>query len=422
MKKIYLLTMLAAGLLFSGCSKENPFDGGESGEGKVMKSALDMSVAESNVRKNVTTRSENEYSLDNFMLSFVKDGQSIATKSVLYGEMPEVITLPVGTYTVTAVLGENRDAEWENPYFIGKSTAFEVSAYEITSYIEPIECELQNIKATVEFASSLREAIGDDAYVEIKVGSSNGLKYTANEVDAGKAGYFRHTEETTLVAVFHGTIDGANVVETKSYSNIAKGCWYHLTFKLHGGDVEGSGDADGNIVVDASVDVVDINADINVADDDPLDDGERPEDGGESGSDPIPGDNAPEFEAVTPGLVFDTPFHVTLDSSCKFKINSSAEGGFTVLTCDIISEDLTPEELSGMGIPAHLDLINTAPDVASALGGLGFPVNVGGQKSVTFDLTPFMGMMGVFGNHQHEFKISVTDANGTTTKSLILQF
>lgn len=423
MKNKYMLSILTAGLILTGCNKENPFDGENSAEGKLYKSSLDMSVTDNNIQVNMPTRAGG-YNLNDFQVSFIKDGSSIATKTYTYGEMPEVVTLPVGLYTAKAILGEDREAEWENPYFVGTSSQFEVSAYEITSYIDPIECELHNVKATIEFAPSLANVMSADSYVEVKVGSNSGLNFTKAESDNGKAGYFRHTDETTLVATFHGSIDGARVVETKTYTGVAKGRWYKLTFKLHEGSGDSSGDIEGGVVIDGSVNVIDVNADVNVGDDEPLDDSGRPEwNPGGGGDDPEPNTGeAPEFVAVTPGLVFDTPYHVTGDSSCEFKIVSTAEGGFTEMTCDIISPDLTPEELAGFGIPAHLDLVNTPADVAETLGGLGFPVNVGGEKSVIFNLSPFMNLMVVFGNHQHEFKIAVTDANGTTVKSLILQF
>ena len=101
---------------------------------------------------------------------------------------------------------------------------------------------------------------------------------------------------------------------------------------------------------------------------------------------------------------------------------SKAVGGITAMTCDIISDDLNATELGNMGLIVPIDLVNTPADQADILAGLNFPTNVGGRKEVELDMTSFMGMMAIFGAHRHEVKISVTDANGTVTKSLILQF
>ena len=419
MKKIYILSLLAAGLIATGCSKEKPFGGESGGEGSVPKEALDMSVPDQNIQVNAPTRAD--INVDDFTVNFIREGATAATKSYRYGEMPNVVTLEQGTYKATASYGEDREAEWENPYYMGTSLPFEVRAYEITSYIDPIECALGNIKATIEFDPALAAAMSADSYVEVKVGDNNGLKYHLEEANAGKAGYFRHTDETTLVATFHGTVNGSTAVETKSYDGIQKGRWYKLTFKLHSGSGSGQGSIEGDILVDANVNVEDVNADVTVAYDEPLDDSERPNEGDDPNPPTPPTGEAPQIVSDC-SLAFDVVNNVDESTVCKFHITSSADSGFTYLTCDIISPDLTPEELGGMGLTSHIDLVNTPADMAETLTNLGFPVNIGGKKRADFDMTAFMGLMAVFGDHMHQFKLTVKDANGETVKTLKLQF
>lgn len=429
MKKIYLIPLLSAGLLMAGCSKEKGFDDEMSdGEGQVLKTALDMSTTSDQI---MVTRAEQDVDLSNFKINFIKKGETVAAKSYTYSEMPDVVTLKVGTYTATAELGQDLNAEWENPYFKGQSEEFDVEAYKITSFISPIECALMNIKATIAFDETLLAAMSSDSYVEVKVGDNPGLNFTSAEATSGKAGYFKHTNENTLVATFHGKVNGSDIVESKSYEGIAKGRWYKLTFKLHqnsGGDPTGG--ASGEIVVDASVTTEDVNADVTLEDDAPLDDSDRPNWGGGDDPEPPTPDNAPEIIAISQGMVFDTPWSVTAASECEFKIISHAEGGMQEFTCEIISQDLTPEELGSMNLPNVLDLVNEpAPDSKypnywNVLGNdpFNFPTNVGGQSEVIFKLSDFMGMMAVFGNHQHTFRFHVKDANGEVNKDLILQF
>lgn len=413
----------------AGCSKEKGFDGEMSDdEGQVLKTALDMSTTSDQI---MVTRAEQGVDLSNFKINFIKKGESVAAKSFTYSEMPDVVTLKVGTYTATAELGQDLNAEWENPYFKGQSEEFDIEAYQITSFISPIECALMNIKATIAFDETLLAAMSPDSYVEVKVGDNPGLNFTTAEATAGKAGYFKHTNENTLVATFHGKVNGSDIVESKSYEGIAKGRWYKLTFKLHqnsGGDPTGG--ASGEIVVDASVTTEDVNADVTLEDDAPLDDSDRPNWGGGDDPEPPTPDNAPEIIAISQGMVFDTPWSVTAASECEFKIISHAEGGMQEFTCEIISQDLTPEELGSMNLPNVLDLVNEpAPDSRypnywNVLGNdpFNFPTNVGGQSEVIFKLSDFMGMMAVFGNHQHTFRFHVKDANGEVNKDLILQF
>ena len=429
MKKIYLIPLLSAGLLMAGCSKEKGFEGEMSDdEGQVLKTALDMSTTSDQI---MVTRAEQGVDLSNFKINFIKKGETVTTKSYTYSEMPDVVTLKVGTYTATAELGQDLNAEWENPYFKGQSEEFDIEAYQITSFISPIECALMNIKATIAFDETLLAAMSPDSYVEVKVGDNPGLNFTTAEATSGKAGYFKHTNENTLVATFHGTVNGSEIVESKSYEGIDKGRWYKLTFKLHqnsGGDPTGG--ASGEIVVDASVTTEDVNADITLEDDEPLDDSDRPNWGGGDDPEPPTPDNAPEIIAISQGMVFDTPWSVTAASECEFKIISHAEGGMQEFTCEIISQDLTPEELGSMNLPNVLDLVNEpAPDSKypnywNVLGNdpFNFPTNVGGQSEVIFKLSDFMGMMAVFGNHQHTFRFHVKDANGEVNKDLILQF
>ena len=85
----------------------------------------------------------------------------------------------------------------------------------------------------------------------------------------------------------------------------------------------------------------------------------------------------------------------------------------------IDSEKLSPEELAGVGLAAKLDLVNPG-SLEGALSGLGFPVNVGGMKNVSFNITGFLPMLNALGEGTHNFILTVTDANGTTVKTLTL--
>lgn len=437
MKKIYQIALLAAVIMTTGCSKENPFDSDSNGEGKFLKSALavDMKVDETLREKMPQFRGTRaDVDLNEFNVVFKRQGDAAPTAKYKYSEMPEIVTLPAGTYTVTATCGEDRNAEWENPYFLGTSASFDVTAYEITSYIDPVECRLENIKVTIDFDPVLLSRMSPDSYVEVKVGDNEGLKYGTSEASAQKAGYFRHTSETSLVATFNGKIDGVATTETKSYVNVEKGNHYRVTFKLHDHNGTSTGDANADVMVDASVTVISVERNVDVVDEEKLlDDSERPseDNGGAGKEDPEPAaGEAPTITATAP-IVLDVDNVVDASSVIKLVANSTSAEGFTEFTCDIISNSLTPAELSGFGLSSHLDLVNTPSDMAVILAGdpddpesngLGFPVYVGGKKSVSIDMTPFVELLGGLGPDTHKFVLKVGDANGTTTKTLILVF
>lgn len=430
MKKSYIISLCAAALLTTACSKEDPFGPESYGEGQFLKSALAVDLnADGYEYRN--TRAEAD--VDDFTVIFNREGSAQPVAKYRYGDMPEIVTLPAGTYTCTATYGENRVAEWESPFFLGTSEEFEVKAYEITSYVEPIVCNLENIKVTIGFDDSLRSHMSDDSYVEVKVGSSSVLNFGLAEADAEKAGYFMHSDETTLVAVFHGKVDGSEIIETKSMNDIRKGSHYKITFKLHNGsDSDVSGSINGTLAVDASVEVIDVNRDIVIGEDDLLDDSERPsegEDNNPGGENPgNPGDGGDDTK-IAPTITAEAPVDLEIVndgnslSSCVLLIHSSAPGGITGMTCDIDSPKLTPEELGQLNLAQHIDLVNTPDSMQEGLRNLGFPVCVGGQKDVRFEISPlFIGMLGGLGAAEHHFTITVTDANGTCTKVLKIKY
>lgn len=420
MKNLYILPLCAAALFATGCSKEDPFDGNSGSEGKFLKAALAVDVkADAIERQKKHTRAE--ANLDDFNIVFTREGEAAPAAKFRYGEMPEVVALKAGTYTVTATCGEDRDAEWESPYYLGKSEAFEVVANEITSYVEPIECKLENVMVTVSFDPGLASRMSDDSYVEVKVGDNSGLNFSSVEAAAGKAGFFRHTAETTLVATFHGTVDGTSIVETKSLADIRKGYHYHITFKTHDTGGDATGDISSTVLVDGTVTTVDVARDVEIAEDEPLDDSERPTEGpGDDPNPPVVEKKAPEILGEG-SIKLDTPNHLTDGDACELKLVSYAEGGFTAVTCQIVSEALSEDLLSSMGLSQNLDLANTPASMAETLGNLGFPVNISGKNEATLNLTSFIGMLaGVASGQEQKFIITVTDANGSVTKTLIL--
>ncbi len=107
----------------------------------------------------------------------------------------------------------------------------------------------------------------------------------------------------------------------------------------------------------------------------------------------------------------------------EIKIGITTESAFSAFTVDIISENvLTPDELTGVGLTSHLDLINPGQYEAK-LQGLGFPTGAGitENKSLSFDITGFMSMLTLMNKAGNcDFRLTVTDASGTNTKTIQL--
>lgn len=96
----------------------------------------------------------------------------------------------------------------------------------------------------------------------------------------------------------------------------------------------------------------------------------------------------------------------------------NAPNGINSFTVTIDSPLLSPEELASIGLSSNLDLVNPG-SMASALSGLGFPVNIGGKTSVSFNISQFVPLLGALGSGTSNFHLTVTDSKGNTQTKTI---
>lgn len=425
-KNIY--SILGGLFLLTGCAAETPFQserGDKDGMGEFRKSALELDVISGEGINVITRAGEEDIDMAEFKIQFFKDGK--AEKTIKYGEMPDVVMLDPGVYRITARYNEDEDAKFNNPLFEGTSGEFSVTAGSITSDIDPIKCVLKNVKVSIIFDEELKKEVGEDGYIEVKLGSSGpGLKYYPTTTDVG---YFHIGSEKTLIATFHGSINGAEISETKSLQDVAAGTHYQVTFKLHNHITGNHGNATGTVSIDASVNYENIENNVTVKDVLLTDESERPKQDDPNNEDPEqPGNDDPVTPPATggPQVIAEAP--INLDewnenpSACVLKVLSQT--GITAFVVDIESGSLTPDELAGVGLAAHLDLVEgsdgNGTDLSGGLTGLGFPVkeNVLGQKDVTFNITNFMPLLAALGVGDHTFILKVTDESGTCEKEL----
>lgn len=122
---------------------------------------------------------------------------------------------------------------------------------------------------------------------------------------------------------------------------------------------------------------------------------------------------------------FDIDQPHTTQTGDEIDVDIKTASGIQAFVVSIISETLNEEVLAGVGLRPTFDLCNiTDPEELAALTSddIGFPVNddVKGQTSMTFSVTKFTGMLSAFPG-THQFKLAVTNAEGsTTTKTLQL--
>ena len=107
--------------------------------------------------------------------------------------------------------------------------------------------------------------------------------------------------------------------------------------------------------------------------------------------------------------------------TCDLKITAPAS--IVDFTVNIISNDLTDEELRGVGLAANFSLVNDSQYFAG-LGTLGFPVGeaVKGKTELNLSITTFLAILSSF-NGDHDFEMTVVDASGNVvTETIKLHF
>lgn len=445
---INIFAAIAVALIFAACSKEDPFPGpdGQSDFGQLLKTSLAPALENAEglaAFSRPGTRAEAP-SADQFTVDFIRNGEETPYISYLFGDMPEVVTLPVGDYTAVAYYGENNNAAWEEPYFKGE-TSFSIAKDKITEVEQPIVAKLANVRVSISFGATLMAEMSDDSKVTVKVGEVGSIDFTKADAQAGKSAYFAYVEgSNSLTATFSGTVQGYPATESKGYDDVKPGSHYAITFRLHDTGVDETGTVSGSFTVDASVEIVDLNRVVDGEDDEIIEDDlrpvegkdeEDPDQGGNGGDDPVVNPTPSILPSAAPDGMYSVKFdewndivyenfEVTTPLYAAFNISSTAEGGFQNVSVKIISEKLNKDELKKLELTDEFDLADSKDSVYwASLAGLGFPTDIKGQSYAEFNITTFLGLMGVLGTpEEHKFEVTVTDANGSTTKTLMLRF
>lgn len=96
----------------------------------------------------------------------------------------------------------------------------------------------------------------------------------------------------------------------------------------------------------------------------------------------------------------------------------NAPNGISSFIVEIDSPLLPPDELEGIGLKSEFDLVSPG-SMSDALSSLGFPVNIGGETSVSFNISQFVPMLKLLGSGTSNFHLTVTDSKGNTQSKTI---
>ena len=162
-------------VFFFSCSKKESSDLKLSGK---LRLNVGISVATFDVYNHLKAAD-----LNTFLVTIFNQQDEIVEQFNGSDQIPEVIELPEGSYYVTAHSNNNLHAEFDNPYYFGRTENFSISAGQTTS--STITCILSNIMVTVVYSESIMQDFSDCSTSVSNSASS--LVFGMNE---NRAGYF----------------------------------------------------------------------------------------------------------------------------------------------------------------------------------------------------------------------------------------
>lgn len=419
MKKYFLicLTLLAGMLAFTACHSE-VMEGQSTGKGELNLASMTAEVNTEVETVYLGSRAESGTDFSNYIVT-VYDAQSQKVNQWKYSEMPEIVSLAVGTCTVEVTSAEAPANGFDIPYYKG-STTCEIKENEIVD-VPAITCKLANMMFSVEYDEEFKSKMGEDVVTTITVGD-NSLEIPSSETR--KAYLVAPGGETTSMTVtLKGTIDGEAIDYSERFTDVKTGVHNIIKYKFTPVS-DGSGDGgtlNVAINVDSSLTGSDEVIGVNPGEEPGIDD--FPEDGGEE-----PGDGDGEGDQNMPTIVganFNgSPFDIEKDilnitGAATLKVEINAPNGIAHLYVDIQSETL---DVTEVGLSNSFDLAYPG-DLQDGLNGLGFPTGdeVIGKESTVFDISTFTALLLTFSG-DHNFVIHVVDQqNLEVTKVLKLR-
>lgn len=410
MKKIFLIyfTLIASTLIFCACHTES-MDNIVNTKGELKLSSMKIGVDMDVDVVYLESRAESGVDLSNYIVT-IYDQYSQQVGQWTYSEMPEIVSLAVGTYTVEVKSAAEPTNGFDVPYYEGIATC-EIKENQVTD-VPAISCKLANMLFTVEYDESFQDKISEDVVTTITIGE-NSLQIPASE--SRKAYLIAPDSETASMEVnLKGTIDGEVIDYSEHFDNVKSGVHNIIKYQfipVSDGSVAG-GAFSVSIAIDSSLTGSDESVSVNPGQEPGIDD--FPTGGGEGGDAPtIVGTkfNGNSFDISND--VLEVPVNMDMEHPLPLQVTLSAANGIAHVYVTIDSETLTEDILTGVNLAASFDLAEPG-ELEAGLKGLGFPTGdaVVGQTTILFDVTGFTPLLGLYGAASHNFIIRLIDQQG----------
>lgn len=418
MKNIFLicLTLMTMLFMFSACHSEKMESDSTDVTGLVNLESLKMEVDLK--LDTIYPKSRAGVDVSGFLIA-INNKEGVQVEQYTYSEMPEIISLPVGNYTIIASSASEATNGFDAPFYKG-STTFAVEENKLTE-VNSLTCTLANVMNSVEYAEDLRALMSDDVVTTIKIGT-NSLDIPVAET---RKAYLVAPASTGVMEItLKGTIDGEAVNVSERVENVKAGQYNIIKFKLSPVDDEDNkvgGSAAININIDSSMTSSDETVGVNPGEEPGIDD--FPTDGGEGPGDGEGGDeteqNKPTIEGTSfNGAKFDIAKDVlevpiSIKDSMELQVTLFAPNKIAHVYVTIDSETLTEELLTTVNLAKSFDLAEPG-ELKGGLESLKFPTesDVIGKEELPFNITQFTSLLGLYGAANHNFIIQVVDQKG----------
>lgn len=417
MKKIFLIcfTLIASTLIFCACHTES-MDNIVNTKGELKLSSMKIGVDMDVDVVYLESRAESGVDFSNYIVT-IYDQYSQQAGQWTYSEMPEIVSLAVGTYTVEVKSAAEPTNGFDVPYYEGIATC-EIKENQVTD-VPAISCKLANVMFTIEYDEAFKSKMSEDVVTTLSIGE-NTLQISATET---RVAYLiaSEGEAASLLVNLKGTIDGEAVDYSEHFDNVKSGVHNIIKYQfipVSDGSVAG-GAFSVSIAIDSSLTASDESVSVNPGPEPGIDD--FPTGGGEEPGD---GDGEQNMPTIVGSNFNGNPFDIENDvlnitGAATLKVEINAPNGIAHLYVDIQSETL---DVTEVGLSNSFDLAYPG-DLQEGLNGLGFPTGgeVIGKESTVFDISKFTVLLLTFSG-DHNFVIHVVDQqNLEVTKVLKLR-
>ena len=407
MKKIFLVLLAAAAV--ASCANQAQPEG-------VGTLSLKM-----NQDGEYQTKASANSDVNEFVIDITRPSDGYVKHFDRFGDMPQVLELGSGSYTITATSPNVAGAGWDLPIY-GASADFVIKVGELTPI--SLTATLQNMKVTFDLSdnfcnelSNYTIAVTNAASWENAVEGVNTLTWADKAaVDEGRPGYFSVAPLMVKVDGYRN-IDGGETHASLAITQVAARDHHiiHLDAKVTG-SVSGI-----TITIDDSVNERESDVNVDGWDETPVEGGDN---GGDDEGDDNGGDNPPA-QSTAPTMTWATnptfePQPIASEMNVEIVIEAPEKIKEFVVLVDsyILGEtiaSMAEEEYTySANTPFVMDLINDEKIIA-ALTMIPTGDALLNQTHVNFSLSSLVPLIAIYtpdSGSNHVFTLQVTDAKG----------